>query len=136
MPAGSGSITRTFESGLSSSERGVIVYVALPGSVEMNVLSTVLPRVMSIAWTSTVALALATQDCPPPSLPVSVASFVNVWCGGDPAPLVTAPARAVIVIVPAFAVFAATVPGLQRTIVRVPGMTVGAPSDGDDELDT
>ena len=50
-------------------------------------------------------------------------------------PLVTAPARAVIVTVPAAGVFAAIVPTFQRTIVPDGlGITVGAPSDGDDEL--
>ena len=63
--------------------------------------------------------------------------FVNVCCGGVPVPFVTAAARAVIVTVPADGVLAAIVPTFQRTIVPdAAGITVGAPSDGDDELET
>jgi hypothetical protein len=42
---------------------------------------------------------------------------VNVCCGGSPVGLVTAPARAVTVIVPADGVLAAIVPTFQRRIV-------------------
>jgi hypothetical protein len=61
---------------------------------------------------------------------------VNVCCGGVPVPLVIAPALAVIVTVPAFGVPAAIVPTFQRTIVPdEAGITVGAGSEGDEELD-
>src|SRR3989442_15297588 len=105
MPAGSGSITRTFESGLSSAERGVIVYVALPGSDDRKDWSTVFPRLIGRAWTSTVALVFAENEVPE-AVPVSVALFVKVWVGGVPVPFVIWPARAVMVIVPAVGVFA------------------------------
>ena len=77
MPAGSGSITRTFDSGLLSPERGVIVYSALPGRDDRNEWSTVFPRLIGRAWTSTVALAFAENDVPE-LVPVSVALFVKV----------------------------------------------------------
>src|SRR5947209_2223726 len=113
MPAGSGSITRTFESGLSSPERGVIVYVRVPGREDRNSWSTVFPRLIGRACTSIVALAVAEYAEYAP-VPVRVASFVNVWVGGVPVPFVIWPARAVMVIVPATGVFAAIAPVFQR----------------------
>ena len=56
--------------------------------------------------------------------------------GGVPVPLMTWPARAVMVIVPAAGVLPAIAPVLQRTRVCALGITVGAPSAGDEELDT
>src|SRR3954453_14981346 len=107
---------------------------------------------MSSAWTTTSAPAVTLKGgapapfpapavtlkaVPPASFPASVALFVNVCCGGVPVPLVTGPARAVIVAVPALGVPAATVPVDQRTIVpELDGMTVGAPRLGFDELET
>src|SRR6478672_10477735 len=109
----------------------------LPGSGDRNVLSTDLSSVISSAWTTTSAPAVWLKVVPPASLPSSVALLVNVCWGGVPVPLVTGPARAVIVTVPALGVLAATVPTVQRTIVRdAEGMTVGAPRLGVDELET
>src|SRR3954467_15572837 len=92
---------------------------------------------MSRAWTTTSAPAVTLRVVPPASLPASVALFVNVCCGGVPVPLVTAPARAVIVTVPALGVPAGIVPTVQRTIVPDgAGMMVGVPRLGADELET
>jgi hypothetical protein len=111
------------------------VYSALPGREDRNEWSTVFPRLIGRAWTSTVALAFAENEVAE-LVPVSVALFVKVWVGGSPVPFVIWPARAVMVIVPAAGVFAGTVPVFQLTVVCVLGMIVGAPSDGDEELDT
>src|SRR4051794_41568044 len=90
---------------------------------------------MSSAWTTTSAPAVTLKAVPPASFPASVALFVNVCCGGVPVPLVTGPARAVIVAVPALGVPAGVVPIDPRTILpALDRMTVGAPRVGFGEL--
>jgi hypothetical protein len=99
-------------------------------------LSTVFPSVMSTACTTTSAVAPIAYAVPPASAPASRAEFVKVCWSGSPVPFVTGPARAVIVAVPADGVEPAIEPTVQRTIDCAPGITVGAPSDGDDEVET